>query len=286
MIGLRGMGATDVGPLAAAFFQGEVQPAFLGPQFYNGPLGEQEQAAEGWYATTGFAQQVASLLGGSVIDVPPTAAAAHLFSSTPQGPPAAGTNWPNAYTVQLPDGTILPGTLFPPGIVLSYPDECAAENALVGIVPGGQLSATCAGGGTGLTPTQLALQNGSLSPNLQQTAANEIQGGSVPPATAAALAAASAPIPTPALPITPVSTPTPAPAQSSGSSAIVSPTVGSSTPPPAANPPGSQNAPTVSACFNPISQWLSMDSCLGPLGIIEWAILAGGLLLAFSGGRR
>jgi hypothetical protein len=44
--------------------------------------------------------------------------------------------------------------------------------------------------------------------------------------------------------------------------------------------------PVVSACFNPISQWLSIDTCLGPLGIVEWAIVVVGVYFLFAGGKR
>ncbi len=213
--GLRGMGQVNVGPLATAFFEGKITPSYLPTQYYNGPMGETEPASQEWYATQTFAQQVASLLGGSVINVAPTAGAMGL----PEGnaPIVAGSNFPPAYTVQLPDGTVLPGAL---ALDATGYDECAVETALLTVVPGGQLSAACAAGGTGLTLTQLAIQNSTLSPAQQIVAANDIVGG------AANLPPASTPVNIPTVTVQPVAQPPVTPANPTG----IAPTVPAASP--------------------------------------------------------
>ena len=213
--GLRGMGQVNVGPLATAFFEGKITPSYLPTQYYDGPMGETEPASQEWYATQTFAQQVASLLGGSVINVAPTAGAMGL----PEGnaPIVAGSNFPPAYTVQLPDGTVLPGAL---ALDATGYDECAVETALLTVVPGGQLSAACAAGGTGLTLTQLAIQNSTLSPAQQIVAANDIVGG------AANLPPASTPVNIPTVTVQPVAQPPVTPANPTG----IAPTVPAASP--------------------------------------------------------
>lgn len=283
MIGLRGLGSTDVGPLAAAFFSGDVNPTFLPTQYFDPSYmaaGETSALPSDLYMDAASASAIASLLGGSVYQAPP-----------PGG--YNGTNIPPANWIQVTDGAFDPGLLFPPGVVQSYPDVCAAEQAFASEIPGGVVSAACASGGSGLTPTQLALQNGSLSPNQQQAAASDIVAGSVPP-----LVTPSA-NPVPATPVSTVPAGTSiidypiltaAPTQSSGSQVIAAnptPAPGST---PAVNPPAAgatSVAVAAASCFNPISSWLSMDTCLGPLGIVEWAIVAAIALYAFSaGGKR
>jgi len=197
----RGLGF-DVGPLAQAQFTGALSPSFQPPVFYQPaymPVGQTTSLPDNLYATDAFANQLASLLGGSVV----------------QGPPpgnyqvAPGVQLPPADYVSVGGQQILPGNLFQPGTILSFQDECDAENYFVQSIPGAQLSATCAGGGTGLTPSQMAMGQ---------------------PA-APAPAPVSAPIPAPVLPTHPVSrrisAPSPAPAAPPAPSNIVSGTAGS-----------------------------------------------------------
>jgi hypothetical protein len=163
----RGLGQVSLQPLATAQFSGQLNPSFLPTQYWQPsylPSGQMSALPGYLYATQAFAQQVAGLLGGSVISAQPPG----IWQ---------GTGVPNAYQVQLPDGSvILPGNLFPPGVILDFGSECDVENALLSEIPGSVLSATCAGGGTGLTATQLALQNSNLTPSQQATACSEIDG--------------------------------------------------------------------------------------------------------------
>ena len=176
----RGLGAVSVGPLAQAQFSGQLQPSYLPTQYFQAGYSSTPQALPTYlYATQGFAQQVASLLGGTVVSAPPPGN-------------YQGTGIPNAYQVQLPDGSlVLPGNLFPPGVILSFQSECDAEASLVASIPGAQLSATCSGGGTGTTPTQLAVAQGSTIP--------------VTPGGQSTIIGYTAPPPTPA-PIVPITT--------------------------------------------------------------------------------
>lgn len=264
MIGLRGFGSTDMGPLGQAQFTGQINPSFLPTQYFQPsylPAGQLSAIPTDDYATSGFASQIASLLGGSVVQAPPPG-------------DLNGTGIPPANWIRLSDGgMVLPGNLFPPGVILSFPDECTAEHELLGSVPGGVLSATCAGGGTGLTPSQMAT---TQAPTPTPT---------MPPPAA---------ITTPVIPVRiPVAQTVQAPQQG----IVVAPPLPSSdqsvqigvtpNPVPATNPPGTPTSASPSTCFNPISEWLSMDTCLGPLGIVEWAVVAAIALYAFSakGGR-
>jgi len=141
----RGLGAVSVGPIAQAQFSGQLKPSFLPTQYFTAGYSNVPQALPTWlYATQAFASQIAGLLGGSVVSAPPPGN-------------YQGTGIPNTYWVQLGDGTmVLPGNLLQPGTILSFEDECSSENYFQQSIPGSVLSATCAAGGTGMTPAQLA----------------------------------------------------------------------------------------------------------------------------------
>jgi len=149
----RGLGQVSVEAIATAQFQGQLTPSFLPQQYFQASYSQTPQALPLYlYATQGFASQIAGLLGGSVVSAPPPGN-------------YQGTGIPNAYWVKLPDGSmVLPGNLLQPGTVLGFQDECAAEQYFQGSIPGSELSATCAGGGTGITPTQLAVSQGATAP--------------------------------------------------------------------------------------------------------------------------
>jgi hypothetical protein len=182
----RGFGQIDIGPLAQAFFQGQLSPAYLPPQSFQPsylPEGQLSTLPTDDYATDAFAAQLAGLLGGQVVQAPPPGN-------------IQGTGMPPANWVSVDGQMILPGNLFPPGVILSFPDECAAENELAAEIPGAQLSSACASGQTGMTPTQLAVSQGAtipVTPSGQSTIV-----GYTPPAVSAPIITA------PALPATPV----------------------------------------------------------------------------------
>jgi hypothetical protein len=137
MRGLRGLGSVDVSAIAQAQASGQISPSFLPVQYfqpgYMAP-GQLSAMPQYLYATQGFAQQIAGLLGGSVVSAPPPGN-------------YQGTQIPNAYWVQLPDGSmVLPGNLFQPGTVLNFESECIAENYFAQSIPGGVESLACQGG--------------------------------------------------------------------------------------------------------------------------------------------
>lgn len=165
----RGLGAVNVGPLAAAQFSGQLNPQYSAQYWQPNYSSSPEQLPLYLTATQGFTQQLAGLLGGAAVQAAP--------------PGNLNGHTPNVWWVRLPDGSmILPGDLFPPGVILSYDSECSAESALASAISGGQMSRTCAAGGTGLTPTQLAVDQGATPP-VTPGGQSTIVGYTPPPAT-------------------------------------------------------------------------------------------------------
>lgn len=261
-----GFGAIDVGPLAQAQFSGELSPSFLPTQYFQPaymPAGQQSPVGTP-YATDSFAAAIASLLGGQVVQAPPPGN-------------LNGTDIPDGDWISVDGEMIWAGNLFPPGIVLSFPDECAAENYLVQSIPGASLSAVCAAGGTGETPTQLAVSHGATIPALPSGQSTIV--GYTPPAPIAQ---------TPSQAIGPIGGGVPiviAAPSLPGPSQVVSSTPGSSVNAPT-GAPSTGTPPAASTCFNPLSSFIGSDSCLGPLGIVEWLAVAGLAFWAFSKGGR
>lgn len=152
--GLGRLGSVNVAPLAQAQFSGRLSPSYVSSQWQPG-YSLTPQVWPEMTASQGFAQQVAGLLGGSAIQLP-----GNQVLNLPDG-----SNYPMMWVVQLPGGQIVnPASMLPQGVILSFPDECAAESAFASMIPGAQLSATCAAGGTGMTPTQLAVSQGATTP--------------------------------------------------------------------------------------------------------------------------
>ena len=267
----RGLGSTDVEALTQAFMGGQIQPTFTTEYFQPAYLPQgQLSAIPSWeYMDAGPAGVIAALLGGSVFQAPPPG----NFQ---------GTGIPPANWIRLSDGgTVLPGDLFQPGSVLSFQDLCDAENYFVASIPGGQLGPHCSG-----APSVTAVQTGSpsgsspvgvpkMTPILPANGACP-SGYSYIPAVGI--------VPAQCLEATQQSTP-----PANDATAGPTQTSGSTTPAPT-NSAGSSSGGAVATpatCFNPLSSWLSADTCLGPMGIIEWAVLAAGLLWAYStGGKR
>ena len=176
----RGLGSINVGPLAQAQFSGQLGESYETGLMYQPVYTSTPQPWPRNQASQSFAAQVASLLGGSAAQVPGS-----------QVDNLPGSDYPSVWVVNLPGGVVDPAQLFPQGVILSYPDECAVENALVGSIPGGALSPACAGGGSGMTPTQLAVSQGAtipVTPSGQSTIV-----GYTPPAPAAQPPAAAPP---------------------------------------------------------------------------------------------
>jgi hypothetical protein len=314
----RGMGQVSVGPLAQAQFAGQINPSFISPSPYVPQPGSVLQAIPTYdYPTQAFAQQIASLLGGSVTQAPP------------QGDYASqASNIPDAYWVQLPNGQLVaPGNLFLPGEILSFPDECAAEAFFEDSIPDSVLSAACAGGGTGTTPAQMALANSNLTPAQQIVASNAIAGGAIATPSPSVPAAPTTPavpnipapsvcslaemlagtcnqtgvpsIPNPitpggsqnsiipgAAPITPISSPgnivNGTPGSNLGNVGAPAPASGSST----STSSTSTNSSATSGCFNPLSALFGAgDFCLGPIGIVEAGIAIVLVLMMLPRGR-
>lgn len=307
MIGLRGLGQVDVEPLAQAFMSGAFQPSFNPPISYQPPylpVG-QETTLPGYVSMTdASANQMASLLGCSV-DTGPVQG-----FDVMTGYPVPQVNYINC------GGDFLPGNVFQPGVVLSFSDLCEAENYLAASIDGGQFGPLCSQGVNTPNPystpnpppvapsapaAPLVNQYGQVLNSQNQPTGACAYGGNFPscdnqagqviPFISPYPAQTPNPIVTTPVPVaTPVTAPsTPSvPAQSNGSQAIVSPTVGSSTPAPSTTPPANTNSSsssgaTASGCFNPLSQWITGDTCIGPLGIVEWGLLAVAALYVFGG---
>lgn len=256
----RGFGQIDIGPLAQAQFAGQLSPSFLPPQSFQPsylPAGQLSTLPVYDYATDSFASQVASLLGGSVVQAQPPGN-------------TNGTGIPNANWVSADGQMILPGNLFPPGVILDYPDECSAERNLVASIPGAVLSAACAAGGSGMTPTQLAVSQGATIP-VTPSGQSTIVGYTPPPVSIA----------TPALPAAPVSLP-PAAGANQGQTNL-----GSPIPPASQIVSGTPGSNVSSATGTPAT---SSDVIVGgfDLSTIPWYVWAAGgvaLYLALKGGK-
>lgn len=250
MIGLRGLGSTNVQAIAQAQRSGQLANLNFQTEYFQPAYtaaGVLEPLPSYLYVDDSGAGLIASLLNGSV------------FQAAPPGnyQVAAGAQIPLANWVRLSDGgEVLPGNLVQPGTVLAFQDECDAEAYFANSIPGGQISSDCA---SIANSNPLIAQNGLPSPALSVA----------PPPVS---------IPTPVLPVTPVG----APSQSNGSSALL----GNPTPvpgaPPATNPPAANVAPLATA-----TDWTSIftESSIG--GVPNWVWMAGiGVALFAFGGKR
>jgi hypothetical protein len=134
IVSRRGLGSTNVEPIAQALMAGALHPTFQ-TTYYQPPYlppGTQTEAPSWMYMDAGSAGQIASLLGGSVFQSPP-----------PNLPGAPAANW-----IRLGDGgQVMPGNLMQPGTVLSFGDLCAAENYFAQSIPGGIPGSHCGGPG-------------------------------------------------------------------------------------------------------------------------------------------
>lgn len=253
----RGFGSIDVSKLAQAQFAGQLQEGYVSLQYQP----NYEPGLQPWplqEATQGFAQQVAQLLGGSAVQVP-----GNQLQNLP------GSNYPSVWAVSLPGGGVVdPAQLFPAGVILSYPDECTAETSLVSQIPGAVLSSACAGGGTGMTPTQLAVSQGATAPVLPGGQSTIV--GYTPPA------------------------PPPAAAQTSSSSSgkgrtgaapVSSPPAGSQV---VTGTPGASVAPSASSSGDLMLGGWDVTQAAEGLPWWGWAIGAGVVLFMFAsmGGRH
>jgi len=302
--GLHGLGQISVSALANAVFNGQIDPGsdsnYEQGQTYNACGSETlapQEIPEQYFATPGYAAQFAGLLGGSVSSGP-----------FPSGI-LCGTNIPPVNYVNVDGQSLIPGQIMGPGQVWGFSDECDAENYLAGQIPGGQVSATCAAGGTGELPGEIGQAGTSGSSSSSAPAPGTAPScASIPPGNTGELAAfcpgyveptpAAVPAPAPTVvPATPAvvpvtTTPATTPATSVPTSVVNS---GGATQPAATT---TTNTTAAASCFNPLSQWISTNLsfsggsnptewCMGPLGAAEWVVLAAALLFIVSrGGKR
>jgi hypothetical protein len=257
----KGLGSTNVEPIAQALMAGGLHPSFQ-TTYYQPPFlppGQQTQAPSWMYMDGASAGQIASLLGGSVFQSPPP--------NLPGAPPA---NW-----IRLADGgQVMPGNLMQPGTVLSFGDLCAAENYFAQSIPGGIMGSHCGGPGAPAASSPVVaptvprnappLLTTQGRPIVQQTVhpaapvvANQTAGGTLPVVPPLQAGGGSAPPP---------------------ASQVVTGTPGAS--PAAGTDP---NTTTVSGSWftDPTQEMIS--------GVPNWALLAAaglGLWAMTSGGKR
>jgi hypothetical protein len=264
--------SVDLQPLAQSCLNGLVSPSsFITGLTWTPGYADTPQDLPGgdYYLDDATASAIASAVGGTVVQLPPF--------DVP-----SGTNIPLANWIQFPDGSVVLAANVANECNLSpsipnMSSFCGMQQLLSYAIPDGVLNSNCvvnsqvAGTVMASAPeSPSALTSGyglqPLTPaNPQATGA--LPAGLTPAQTATtdapaapASGAASPNLPTPALPIAPAGSPLPANANTSPTS--------------------------VSGCFNPISAWLSMDTCLGPLGIVEWALVALAAVMLLSGGKR
>jgi hypothetical protein len=266
--------------LAQACLNGLVGPnSFVMGQTWTPGYADTPQELPGqfYYLDDSASAAIASALGASVVKLPP-------FDVPP------GTQIPLANWIQFSDGSVELAANIANECNLSpsipnMSSLCGMQQLLSYAIPQGTLDPSC-------------------SPNLQ--VAGTVLGSAPQNPVAVTGGYGLQPL-TPAVPKVgpPVTTLPPAgltPSQTVTTGAPTAPASGASggngggggggTPPAGGGGSGTQNGGTqnttvASGCFNPLSAWLSMDSCLGPLGIIEWGVLAlGAVLLLSHGGRR
>jgi hypothetical protein len=269
--------------LAQACLNGLVGPnSFVMGQTWTPGYADTPQELPGqfYYLDDSASSAIASALGASVVKLPPF--------DVPPGTQIPGANW-----IQFSDGSVELAANIANECNLSpsipnMSSLCGMQQLLSYAIPQGTLDPSC-------------------SPNLQ--VAGTVLGSAPQNPVAVTGGYGLQPL-TPAVPKVgpPVTTLPPAgltPSQTVTTGAPTAPASGASggnggggggAPSPVtyggiitspASPTAPPSATLASGCFNPLSAWLSMDSCLGPLGIIEWGVLAlGAVLLLSHGGRR
>ena len=145
MRGLSSLSGVDVSALAQAMANHQIQPSYISGNFwYPGYMtpGTKDPLPDQKFATDATAQQIAGLLGGSVVkDVP------NLAQVTP-GQIWQGTGVPNANYIELPDGTrvnagdIAAVSQLSPSIY-GLSTLCGYEQILTMTIPGAELGSGC-----------------------------------------------------------------------------------------------------------------------------------------------
>lgn len=171
---------TDVTNLATAFLQGGINPSYS-PLTVMMAYSTVPQQLPTWVnADIGSTQQVASLLGGSVIMAAPPGNYQY----------AAGSQIPQVPWVTVADGAFVIGDVFPPGVVLSFGSLCAAANEIAAAIPGGTVGNSCVGSGV-TTPAyvyqaQAPTVNATNTTNVVPPSESAQSGNPVPSTTAVA----------------------------------------------------------------------------------------------------
>jgi len=278
-----GLGQIEVGPLAKAILAGSINPQYAN-NTVQGPFGSQSIAPI-YYMDEATAQQIAALLGGSVVQgLPSLDLGAVAVSSIPE-----------ANLIQLPGGgtPIVPGEILPePGIGSDYPSSatingqtvdpqlCEVELQLSDSIPGGEMDSGCqawaSAGNTGLLAPSTAAEVQSPGPGLVAQGAPTTQ--TYTPV---------APVSIPATAVGPVLAVPPATAiQPPATSQVVSGTPGANVGGNAAGQVQSSQPPAASSCWNPLNAYVS-DPCVGPVGMIELGLGVAILIGLFAmGGKR
>ncbi len=296
----RGMGQINVESLAQAMMNGGLSPAFQPPVSYQPsylPAGQTTTLPTWLFATDSFAQQLAHLLGGSVVQAP-----------IPDGM-FEGSGIPDTDYISVDGQQILPGNLFQPGTVLDFGSLCDAESYLIDSIPGAQFGASCTGGIAVPIATAPAASSGSSSSSGTLCSPTQILAGICAAGSPAPSPAAPAPVMTGGYPTVGAASPNiptlPAPITPGGNSNTIIPgavAVSSSSPPATiltggagsnvgntsgAPASGSSTSTAAATCFNPLSAMLgAADFCLGPIGIVEAGLAVVLVLMMLPKGGR
>lgn len=151
MSGLRGLGSTDVSDLAYAIATHQIHPQFIsGMKWYPAylPPGTADYLPENLFLDDATSQQIAGLLGGSVVKGVPDRAQPTMGNEVWQNAP--GSPLPMANFIQLPDGTTVNAAALASvaGLSISVPNMsvlCGTEYILSNTIPGGVMGSDCGG---------------------------------------------------------------------------------------------------------------------------------------------
>lgn len=287
----RGLGDTDLSALGDALARNALNPSYTCGLSYQ-PVASMNRetfacSPDGYFLDDTTAQQIASLLGGSVFKGQPE----NLF----------GADIPLANWIKLPDGNVFlaaKAAWLQRQAMYTQPPQCGFQDQLAGLIPGGKISSDCLtalkASGTNILDTVSQNQPEYVPP---QSPVGTIISGNWSPGDVYAPNAVNVLTTTP-----PASSTTNIPVGQPGgpegppAAAALFPGLIPASPTPNATPAtvngstlASPSPPLPGGAIAPVAgtDWASMLTAASIAGVPNWAWLVGGAaLLLFLGGRK